>query len=246
MKEQPMLLVFRYLAFILLFVCAGLLCLLLAGYVNDLPGEASPTSSPGNSPIRLVIDAGHGGMDGGASAEDGTLEKDINLALAEILAELADVMDIPAVMTRTEDEMLADGGSGGRKMQDLRARLTIASDYPEAALVSIHCNKFPDPRPSGLQVYYSPNHMRSRELAEALQCRARTHLDPGNTRTIKEADSSIYLLNRAHTPAILVECGFLSNPAEAVLLKDHAYRQKLAAVMLGALTAASEDQVQEE
>jgi len=246
MKEQPLLLVFRYLAFILLFVCAGLLVLLLAGYVNGVSQPDSPVLSLADSPVRVVIDAGHGGMDGGASGADGTLEKDINLAVAAAMADLADVMDIPAVMTRTRDEMLSDGGSGGQKMQDLRTRLTMASVHSGACLISIHCNKFPDARCSGLQVYYSPNHQQSRALAGAIQRDARTHLDPGNTRAIKEAGSAIYLLDRIQLPAVLVECGFLSHPAEAARLKDPAYQQKLAGVILSAAVNGNNAEQQEE
>lgn len=238
MERQPVMLILRYLAFVLFFLCAALLCVMLAYRINRSPGLALESVSPaGNALSRricFVLDAGHGGMDGGASGAGGEVEKEINLAVAARLADLSEVMGMNAVMTREEDVMLSDGGTGSRKMQDLRFRMQLGEAYPDAFFISIHCNKFPDARYSGLQVYYSPNDGRSRALASAVQEGARAYLDAENSREIKEAGSNIYLMYHIATPAVLVECGFLSNEAEAALLCGADYQQRLAAVILSA------------
>ena len=178
----------------------------------------------------LVIDAGHGGMDGGAVAADGTTEKGINLEISMILKSLMEVSGVKVVMTRTEDVMLDGSGlSGTAKMRDLKKRLEIAGQYPEALMVSIHCNKFPQESCKGLQVYYSA-HEEAESAAGAVQD-SYLLIDPTNHRKIKKADSSIYLLSRARVPSILVECGFLSNGPELEKLKTDNYRKKLALVI---------------
>ena len=116
---------------------------------------------------------------------------------------------------------------------DLKQRLVIASQYPDALLVSIHCNKFPLESCKGLQVYYS-GHTEAEEVAETVQ-ESFLKIDPANHRQIKKADTSIYLLNRAKIPSILVECGFLSNKEELARLKTEDYRKMLALVVAGGI-----------
>ena len=194
---------------------------------QGLPTQASA------APV-VVIDAGHGGMDGGAVAPDGTAEKEINLEISEILACIMEVSGVKAVMTRTEDVMLdGEGLTGSAKLRDLKQRLVIASQYPDALLVSIHCNKFPLESCKGLQVYYS-GHTEAEEVAETVQ-ESFLKIDPANHRQIKKADTSIYLLNRAKIPSILVECGFLSNKEELARLKTEEYRKMLALVVAGGI-----------
>jgi len=143
------------------------------------------------------------------------------------------------VMTRETDIMLdAEGLYGSAKMRDLRARLLIAQKYPDAVFISIHCNKFPDPTCSGLQVYYSERYDVAKSLAYSIQASSTALLQPNNKRMPKAAGSAIYVLDRAAQPSLLVECGFLSNPEEAILLSDDGYQKKLAlSVLLPVISA---------
>jgi len=185
--------------------------------------------------ITVIIDAGHGGRDGGASTESGVLEKDLNLAVALKLKSLISQLDVNVVMTRETDIMLADENSAHKKRDDLNARLNMAREHENCIFVSIHMNKFPVEKYSGLQVYYSKNNEESIALAEVIQKKAGEFLRQGNSRTVKAADSSIYILHNIEVPAVLVECGFLSNPTEAALLTTEEYQNKLAAVIFAAV-----------
>ena len=189
----------------------------------------------------VVIDAGHGGEDGGASSAAGLLEKDVNLSVSFALRDLFEAAGIPVVMTRTEDTLLYDRNvdfRGRKKALDLAARRIVAEKTAEAAaedggaslFISIHMNAFPAPQYSGMQVWYGTGSTASAEVADAIQS-ASLSLMPNNHRKIKAAGSSIYLLDRIKTPAVLVECGFLSNPDEAELLSKEDYQRAVAAVI---------------
>lgn len=185
----------------------------------------------------IVIDAGHGGIDGGAVSKSGVLEKELNLSVAKRLEELCRLSGINCVMTRSDDRLVVDDSvKVKRKMHDLKNRVAIAEGIEDSILVSIHMNNFPDERYSGFQVWYSKNNESSRSLAAVLQTYARSFLDLENTREIKAAGSSIYLLDRTDSPAVLVECGFLSNPEECERLMTDEYQIELAMVILAALT----------
>ncbi len=196
-------------------------------------------------PSCVVIDAGHGGEDGGASSAAGLMEKDVNLAVAMALRDLCEAAGIPVVMTRTEDILLYDRNvdfQGRKKVLDLAARRMVAEDTAaeyggNSLFVSIHMNAFPVPRYDGMQVWYSVGDPRSARLASAIQA-ASAALMPDNHRKTKAAGSNIYLLDRIKSPAVLVECGFLSNPAEAERLSEEAYRYALAAVIFAGRTGA--------
>lgn len=183
-----------------------------------------------NSNITIVIDPGHGGEDGGCEG-NGFVEKDLNLDISMRLASLLRKAGIKVVMTRETDILLYDVNSdykGQKKAQDVRKRLEIAKNQENPFLISIHMNYFPQTQYSGLQVWYSKNDARSRILANMIQSNNKNTLQPNNNRAIKEATSSIFLLHNATFPAILIECGFLSNSHEAHTLSDENYRQKLA------------------
>ncbi len=202
-----------------------------------LPSDAD-ISEEATTPITcVVIDAGHGGEDGGASSAAGLVEKDVNLAVALALRDLLEAAGIPCVMTRTEDKLLYDRGvdyHGRKKVLDLAARRTIADATEGCLLVSIHMNAYPSERECGMQVWYGTADERSREIAADIQTAALS-LMPDNRRKIKAAGSNIYLLDKATCPAVLVECGFLSNPAEAERLADEDYRYALATVIMGGI-----------
>ena len=184
----------------------------------------------------VILDAGHGGEDGGASAADGTLEKDLNLALTLRARDLLRACGVNVVLTREDDRMLGNGGAGRRKAEDLRARLEIANSNPDALLISIHMNKFPLSYCRGVQLFYSGNNPDSALFAQSLHELVKKRLQNDNEREIKEATSAIYLLDRAKNPAVLIECGFLSNEEEKTLLKSEEYQNKLAALILSALS----------
>lgn len=178
----------------------------------------------------VIIDAGHGGEDGGAVGKNGVYEKDLNLLIAADLRDMLSAEGIETVMTRETDIMLYDktvNYKGRKKMLDLAARLKIAESYENCIFVSIHMNSFPEERYSGLQVYYSPNHTDSAILAESIQNSVSAYLQPENSRSVKKAGSNIYLLDRISSPAVLIECGFISNYEECELLSSKEYRQKL-------------------
>ena len=195
--------------------------------------EDASVSAPDR--ITVIIDAGHGGRDGGASTEDGVLEKDLNLAVAKKLKALLSVFDVNVVMTRESDVMYADESSPHKKLDDLNARLDIVKENGNCVFVSIHMNKFPVEKYRGLQVYYSKNHEGSRALADMIQEKTAAHLQIGNARLTKAADSSIYILHNIEVPAVLVECGFLSNNEEAKLLQNEEYQASLTAVIAAAV-----------
>ena len=215
------------------FAAVGLIYFLFTVNGNRKTAPVSMTPRP-----TVVIDAGHGGMDGGCISDgtngaDTVLEKNCNLAISQALSTLFRISGYNVIMTRESDVMLDEEGlTGSAKMRDLRARLNIANRYPDALFISVHCNKFPSTNCTGLQVYYSKNHEYSKEAAEKVQSSTVKLLQPENRRQIKPADSSIFLLHRATQPAILIECGFLSNPNEAILLSTPEYQKKLALAVL--------------
>ena len=183
--------------------------------------------------LTIILDAGHGGEDGGAQG-NGLSEKNINLDITLRLASLLQEQGVNVVLTRDSDILLYDKDSnynGKKKSQDLQNRLKITNSYENPILVSIHMNYFAQTQYSGLQVWYSKNDSRSKILANQIQSNVKSTLQPNNNRVTKEATSSIYLLHNATCPAVLVECGFLSNPEEARALSDEIYREKLANVI---------------
>ncbi len=200
--------------------------------------ELSVLTDISAQPRTVVIDAGHGGEDGGTSGKNGPVEKDINLEIAFALRDMLRAAGIPTVMTRTEDILLYDKSSdyaGHKKSQDLRTRLETAKAIPGSVLVSIHMNSFPDEKYKGLQVWYSANTVDSKLLADSVQALSKEKLQPYNNRATKCADSSLYLLHRANSTAILAECGFLSNPEESELLSQDEYRKKIALILCEAV-----------
>ena len=180
----------------------------------------------------VILDAGHGGEDGGAVSLAGAAEKSLNLSIALTLGDMLSSCGIDVVYTRTDDDGLYDGAvTGHRKMTDLKNRLAVRHAYPDALFVSIHMNTFSDPRCHGMQLFYSDNDASSAKLAECLREAACVYLQPDNSRACKAADASIYLLDRAEGVTVLAECGFLSNPEEAARLMTAEYREQTAAVL---------------
>ncbi len=205
-------------------------------FLNRTQGDTAPrptTPPQSNSQTAyptVIIDAGHGGEDGGAIGKNGAYEKDINLELAIKLIARLEAENIPCVLTRSTDILLYDRNldyEGKKKKLDLLARKEFAEKYDNAIFISIHQNSYPKEQYSGFQAYYSPNNVTSRELAYLIENSVKDSLQPANNRTSKQADSSIYLLDKLYCPAVLLECGFLSNTEECRLLCDNAYQINL-------------------
>lgn len=202
----------------------------LNGHIkNVLTTKETSINSGLYDKVVIVIDAGHGGLDGGASSSDGTLEKELNLEIAQKLYSMFSLSNVSCVMTRSDDRMLYDETQTSRKKYyDLKNRVEFAKTFEEPIFVSIHQNKFPIKKYSGLQVYYSKNNPQSKVLADIIQDNTKNYFQTDNNRATKKANSAIFVLNNLDVPAVLVECGFLSNDNEAQLLKSDEYQKKIA------------------
>lgn len=204
---------------------------------SEQSAQPQTESKYANAPT-VIIDAGHGGEDGGAIGVNGVYEKDLNLEIALELEQMLSAMGINVRLTRDSDILLYDVNSdyeGHKKEQDFAARVAIAEEYGNAIFISIHMNSFSQSQYSGLQVYYSENSPFSVSLAQTVQELVAANLQPGNTRQIKPSNSNIYLLEKITHPAILVECGFISNVAECENLCSEEYRSRLCLVLCSAI-----------
>ena len=192
-----------------------------------------PSAALTEPKARLVIDAGHGGMDGGALSADGAKESEINLLIARKLCDLCRLMGQDCAMTRTGETLdyPAEADSvRAKKRWDQERRVAQINGTAGAVLVSIHQNRYPDPRPSGTQVLYAGTE-GSAALAALTHENLRLALCPENRRVAVPASDSIYLLKKVNCPAIIVECGFLSNPDEARKLRSPAYQTEIAVIL---------------
>lgn len=206
------------------------------------PAPAAAAEAAETEPV-LVIDPGHGGADGGAVAADGTLESDINLDIALRLEALAHFWGIETVMTRSSPDIEYPAEAttlSAMKKADQYARAALVNSTPGAVLISIHQNNYPAAAPWGIQVFYGQEE-GSDSLALLMQENLTAQLCSGNRRLAAQIDDSIYLMKKAACPAILVECGFLSNPDELEKLKTGSYRLELAAVMLASYLQYTEE-----
>lgn len=200
-------------------------------FISEAEKKAVPASAAAATSAQIILDAGHGGFDGGAVAGDGTVEKDINLKITLHLEELLRLWGFEVIMTREGDVSTDDVESDKisvRKKSDLNNRLKLMYDYPEAVFVSVHLNKFTTSAAAGSQVFYGSRCSDSKLLGEYIQQSIVHLLQPENKRVNKQATESTYILYNAPIPAVLVECGFLSNSAELARLKDENYQKQLA------------------
>ena len=218
----------------------ALLLVLTAATVSMLlPPEAVETSvSAPTGKTVWVIDAGHGGEDGGAVAADGSKESDMNLAIARRLDALLVFLGEETRMTRTEDISIHDASASTlreKKRSDLENRVGLVNSTQGAILVSIHQNSLPSSKQThGAQVFYGKKE-GSAEVANAVQLALNQTVNAGNEKTEKAIDASIFLMKNVTAPAILIECGFLSNENETALLKSGEYQQRLAVVIASGL-----------
>lgn len=216
-----------------------LLCLCVLGGVSWLSASRSApvtaTAASGGQ-WTLILDAGHGGEDGGASTAAGDKESDINLAVVQKTRALMTFLGIEPLLSREADISLHSSGAETirqKKVSDLKNRVALVESTPNVLLLSVHQNYFTDSRYSGSQVFFSGDDI-SRQWGKSTQEMFRQVLNPGNTRKAKPIPDGIYLFDHISCPAILVECGFLSNGEEAALLLTGAYQRKVAITLAGA------------
>ena len=191
---------------------------------QSLPGKQSASS---DRPFVVVIDAGHGGADPGKIGINGSLEKDINLEIAQKLSWYLEQADVQTVLTRETDTGLYRDTDTRKKMADMKKRCEIIADSHADLVVSIHQNSYHEESVSGGQVFYYRSSEKGKRLAELLQKRFDYVLGEKNRRLAKP-NGNYYLLLHVKCPIVIVECGFLSNRREAALLGDKEYQDKLA------------------
>ena len=179
----------------------------------------------------VIVDAGHGGADGGTTGSDGSVEKEINLQIAQKLNRLLCLYGFNVVMTRENDDSIHSDDSATlrqKKISDIHNRMKIINENPDAIFVSIHQNHFADMSVHGTQVFYSKNNPMSQALAQKIQDSVAQNIQPDNMRQIKKSGTEIYLLYNSKSPSIMVECGFMSNKNDLSLLHDDNYQKKIA------------------
>lgn len=210
---------------IVLFLTFNILMITAAVNINTAVSSDSVRSIPS-----VVIDAGHGGEDGGAVTDSGILEKDINLEISIKTSALLYMLGFDVTETRTDDTALDKGEETIRlrKVSDMKQRLKIYDSSDKNVVISIHQNKFTQSQYNGTQIFYSPNNPSSQKLAESIKFSVKGLLQPNNERECKQADSGIYLLKNTHNPAVIVECGFISNEEECKKLIDSEYQKQMA------------------
>lgn len=223
----------RRIAGTVVFLLTAMTILSLAARPPDVPAfsyTALPTMET------IILDAGHGGADGGAVAADGTAESGINLAVTLRLRDVFALMGRETVMTRRDEESLADADSETlrqQKVSDTKNRVALINSVANGRLISIHQNTLAGhPEVHGAQVFFGKVEGSS-ERAVAVQQTLNETVNAGNEKTAKPIESDVYIMSHAQCPAILVECGFLSNEAEAGRLMTEEYQTVLALSIAG-------------
>ena len=232
---------FMYVTLTLNNIFSVLICIILSlcaviGY--DVASNYISTSAVAFENPAIIIDAGHGGEDGGTVSHKGILEKDINLKIALKLNTLFKNSGYNTIMIRDSDKLIYDENSTTirqKKSSDLHNRLDIVNSSENAILLSIHQNHYEESKYYGAQVFYSGNNTESMALAELIQSSIIKNIQPENKRQIKKTGSEIFLLNNAKIPAVMVECGFLSNLKEAELLNTEEYQNRISECIYNAV-----------
>ncbi len=213
-----------------MFLIVSMVALIVCGICRD--GEERALQQVFSVPVSnkvIVLDAGHGGFDAGASANQ-VVEKEINLKVALYLKEYLEQGGAIVLLTRDSDMSTAEEGKSGisAKKSDLLSRKKLADSSECDIFVSIHMNQFPQEKFRGAQVFYSDDQDLGKLLGDEIQQGLKDALQDQNTRIAKKIDGGVFLLKNTSVPSVIVECGFLSNPQEAKLLQDEGYQQNLA------------------
>lgn len=189
----------------------------------------------------IVIDAGHGGIDGGATSCTGILESYINLEIALRLENVFHLLGYDTVMIRRTDESIYTQGNtiASQKVSDLKERVRIANETPGAILISLHQNTYSDSRYKGAQVFYTDNEI-SKAIAQSMQNNLVQVLNPGSRRKAKSA-KGVFLMEHITCPGVLIECGFLTNAEEEACLRNPEYQVNLCAVIAATLSSSLAD-----
>lgn len=225
------------------FINIFMACLLLAGVycvawlVPPRAEEVSGTETKDS--FLIIIDPGHGGSDPGKVSDTGLLEKDINLEIALLLKEELG-SDYRVILTRESDAGLYSENDTNKKASDMRERCRIIEEEKADMLISIHQNSYTDPDVKGAQVFYYTHSAEGKKLAESIQNSIKEIASPDNNR-VSKSNNDYYMLLHTSCPAVIVECGFLSNPGEAELLNSKDY-QKL---IVSAIRKGIEDYLSE-
>lgn len=178
----------------------------------------------------IIIDAGHGGDDGGAVSIGGICEKDLNLVMSKSLSSNLEAMGYHVIMTRTDDTD-TDGEEGFNKRKDILNRLKYTEQYPNSLFISVHMNSSTSSTDKGFTVFYGEKNELSKKIAENIYYAVENFAYTSRLRDVKEAPDSVYLMNNCTVPAILVECGFISNKTDEALLIDEKYREDLSYIL---------------
>lgn len=213
------------------------LTLLTAFALHGLRAQAA-VAGEAAIPRIIVLDAGHGGADGGASGPDGTRECDLNLAITLKTDAVLGLLGEKTLLLRSTDTDLSSSNAKSisqKKVSDIRRRVELVNSQPGAILVSIHCNTYSQEKYHGAQVFYTGG---AKEFGETMQLALKNGVDPSNARMAKAVSPDVYLMNHIKVPGILVECGFLTNQEELTNLKDPDYQTRLAVTI--AVTAANQ------
>lgn len=215
----------------------GMALLLLVGTYFLARAGASMVAKQEREPVyTVIVDPGHGGSDPGKIGVHDEQEKDINLQISLLLKEQLEDQNVRVVMTRTEDTDLAGANSRNRKLDDLRKRCELIHETKPDCVISVHQNSYSEEAISGAQVFYYEHSTEGQKLAEILQEALSTGLNPENHRQAK-GNTSYFLLKKTDATLAIVECGFLSNEAEAAKLSDEAYQKRVAeAICKGTIT----------
>lgn len=225
------------------FINIFMACLLLAGVycvawlVPPRAEEVSGTETKDS--FLIVIDPGHGGSDPGKVSDNGLLEKDINLEIALLLKEELG-SDYRVILTRESDAGLYSENDTNKKASDMRERCRIIEEEKADMLISIHQNSYTDPDVKGAQVFYYTHSAEGKKLAESIQNSIKEIASPDNNR-VSKSNNDYYMLLHTSCPAVIVECGFLSNPGEAELLNSKDYRK----LIVSAIRKGIEDYLSE-
>ena len=215
-----------------------LVVIVFLGIVNI--GSSTVTTFVQRKPVQrnhtIVIDPGHGGVDGGATSCTGVLESHINLEIALRLNDLFHLLGYDTVMMRTTDESIYTDGNtiAQKKVSDLKERVRIANKTENAILISLHQNTYSDGRYHGAQVFYADDE-NSKTMANLVQTNLVSILNPGSQRKAKKA-SGVYLMEHISCPGMLVECGFLTNLEEEALLRNSQYQINLCGVIAASVS----------
>ena len=200
--------------------------------------KSTQVNTGANSNSTIIIDPGHGGIDGGAIGVGNINEKDINLKISLKLRDMLTSFGFRVIMTREEDKSIHDDNANTIRMQkktDMHNRLALMEKFENPIFISIHQNTSPYKNATGSVVYYSANCPESQNLASIMQNNFTTLLQPDNKREIVQAKSNLFLLYKAKCPAVLTECGFISNGKECAMLQDDDYQNKICFLILKSL-----------